>query len=390
MTEHVPTRAVAAIAAVVLLFGLVRVATAPGSTSEALDSKPPVAITRTAAPTTGAPKAAPPTTPGRTSRSVPAAPRSAAPASPRSAPAVTANPARSLGVTWRSGAFSGDTIAEHTEFGTWRKRQLSTALWFMAQDSWLALENPAYWAAEQAKAPTVTPVLSYALWPASVKGSLAQGATGAYDAHWRTLAKNLVAQGLPKAIIRPGWEFNGDYYPWSVRNDQAASDFAAYWRHLVDAMRSVPGASFEFSWNPVLSGGGVDPAKAYPGDAYVDDIGTDVYNVKERAGLSGASQWQALVDQRYGLAWHKRFAEAHGKKVSFPEWGGLSRPSDPVLAGGDDPVFIRSMFAWMRANPPSYENYFDVDTPQGTSYGLHTTGSTMPKSAAAYRSLWGR
>lgn len=383
---------VAGLAAVVVLAGIVLVATHSGGASAdslsgatphatAAGAKPPV---RASAKTKPAPTRADQR--GQTSRSGPLAGSAPAQASPGGKRAVAAPGT----VTWRSGAFSGATLEEHKDFASWRGRPLGTALWFTAQDNWNALENPYYWVTEYAKDPRVTPVLSYALWPGSVRGSLAQGATGAYDEHWRTLAKNLVAQGLPQAIIRPGWEFNGDYYPWSLRDDQGAADFAAYWRHLVDAMRSVPGARFEFSWNPVLSGGGVDPAKAYPGDAYVDDIGSDIYNVKLRPELSGDAQWASLVHQRYGLAWQRSFAAAHGKRVSFPEWGAFSRPSDPALAGGDDPGFLRHMFAWMRANPPSYENYFDADTGHDIHYGLHTERSVMPRSAATYRSLWGR
>ena len=47
--------------------------------------------------------------------------------------------------------------------------------------------------------------------------TLAAGASGAYDAHFETMARELVAQGQGDAIIRLGWEFNGSWYPRGTR-----------------------------------------------------------------------------------------------------------------------------------------------------------------------------
>ena len=82
-------------------------------------------------------------------------------------------------------------------------------------------------------------------------GSLRQGASGAYDQHFRQLAADLVAKGQGNAILRLGWEFNGDWYPWKAETDPAA--FAEYWRRIHGVMRSVPGAQgLRFDWNPAI------------------------------------------------------------------------------------------------------------------------------------------
>ena len=47
---------------------------------------------------------------------------------------------------------------------------------------------------------------------------------------WR---KNLVAEGQGNAILRLGWEFNGDWYPWSVANNTDAAEL----RRLLDPDR---------------------------------------------------------------------------------------------------------------------------------------------------------
>ena len=112
-------------------------------------------------------------------------------------------------------------------------------------------------------------VLGVPIIPATSGGSLAQGATGAYNQYFATLAQNLVAGGEGNAILRLGWEFNGNWYPWSVANNTDAANFAAYWRQIVNTMRAVPGADFSYLWNPELGGPstlepGRSPTRAMP------------------------------------------------------------------------------------------------------------------------------
>lgn len=323
---------------------------------------------------------------------------------------ATSPPLRSDGrlpagkVTWPSGAFSGPTLADHKEFGQWRGRKIDTALYFAAQETWEAMENPAYLTSQYAMDPSITPVISYALWPVTERGGLGQDATpveigkavypmaaaGAFDEHWVTLAENLIAQGLPDAIIRPGWEFNGNWYRWSATGDTGARQFAEYFRRIVTAMRSVPGADFRFTWCPVQANGGLDLAKAYPGDAFVDSIGFDVYNTIFKAGADQDEQWELIKGIKYGLEWQLSFANKHDKPISFPEWAGYLSPTNPRGSGGDDTNFIREMFAWMVKHPPAYENYFDYDGGDGVNYGIHTETSKLGRSAETYKALWGR
>ena len=43
-------------------------------------------------------------------------------------------------------------------------------------------------------------------------GTLATGATGAYNSYYVTLAQTLVAAGESNAYLRLGWEFDGGWY----------------------------------------------------------------------------------------------------------------------------------------------------------------------------------
>jgi hypothetical protein len=214
-------------------------------------------------------------------------------------------------------------------------------------------------------------------------GSLRAGASGAYDAHFKHLAEQLVASGQGNAILRLGWEFNGEWYPWKANADPQA--FADYWRHIHQVIRSVPGASgLRFDWNPAIGPAEV-PAAAYPGDQYVDIVGMDVYDRNSTPDLADpAKRWQEMVNQPFGLAWQRDFAAAHGKPISFPEWA----TSDRHQGGGqkDNPLFIRNMHEWIRANNVEYHNYFEFDAVD--EGGAQLTDGGNPQSASIFQQLF--
>jgi hypothetical protein len=292
-------------------------------------------------------------------------------------------------VSWPSGVFAGYGPAGDAGFGAWRGAPVQTATDYIGSDNWGQIEDPAWaisqWSADRA----VTPDLSVALWPSS-GGSLAEVASGADNAHFVALARNLVAAGLGGVGIRLGWEFNATWYRWSVGSAADAANFAAAWRQIVGAMRSVPGANFSFDWCPNLQAGGINPALAYPGDAYVTDIGMDVYDWNESAPNETPSQrWSDIVSKGYGLAWQASFAAAHHKPIAFAEWGLVSYAPDPARAGGDDPAFVQNMFDWFKSHNVAFENYFDTDAPSlATDYGISTGNGQFPNASALYQQLY--
>ncbi len=211
-------------------------------------------------------------------------------------------------------------------------------------------------------------------------GSLRAGAAGAYDGHFRWLAQRLVDHGQPRAILRVGWEFNGGWFPWRADKDPKA--FAAYWRRIVTTMRSVPGASgLRFDWNPG-HGPRFVPVEAYPGDAYVDVIGMDIYDRTFGDRFRDpAARWRDYLTRPYGLEWLRNFANAHGKPISFPEWGVTHNHVRGVAH--DNPTFIRGMADFIRRSNVEYHLYFNVNAHDG-DFRL----STFPQSALAYRSAF--
>jgi hypothetical protein len=184
---------------------------------------------------------------------------------------------------------------------------------------------------------------------------LTQGATGAFDHYFRTVATNIVQAGFPKSVIRFGWEFNGNWFPWAAQGCPGA--FVHYFDDIVTTMRSVPGTHFTFEWNPTRGDLGVgDLSRYYPGNKYVDEIGLDVYDLERDSYPGARAEFRHMLTETYGLNWTARFAAAHGKVVVLPEWGlgwgTCSKSGQPIsgsgpVCGGDNATWVNLMTKWI-------------------------------------------
>ena len=200
---------------------------------------------------------------------------------------------------------------------------------------------------------------------------LTQGASGRFDHYFTTVATNIVKAGFPLSVIRFGWEFNGNWFPWAAQG--CASAFVRYWDHIVTTMRAVPGANFTFEWNPTRGDLGVgNLAQYYPGNKYVDDVGLDVYDLEQDRYPGAQTEFQHMRTQEYGLNWLASFAAAHHKSMVVPEWGlgwgtcsasgqSITALGDQVC-GGDDGTWITLMARWMTAHQVVEATYWDFGT----------------------------
>ena len=95
--------------------------------------------------------------------------------------------------------------------------------------------------------------------------------------------------------------------------------------HGIAAQGSVAQSQISFVWTPETAGtpaiAGNDPANYYPGDAYVDWVGTDFYS--KFPNFTGLD------------AFYKQFS---AKPFAFGEW---------AIWGGDNPVFVNQLFQWV-------------------------------------------
>jgi len=191
----------------------------------------------------------------------------------------------------------------------------------------------------------------------ATSSTLVAAAAGDYNPRFYNLGKLLVKHGFGDVIIDLGREMNGTWYEWS-QHRAPSSEPDAYilaWRQIVKTMRSVPGQHFKFLWTLYPTGTSV--AESWPGSAYVDYIGTDIfdwyggpnrtYPHTASGALDHEEKWQQiLTTEPGGLNWTAAFSRATGKPIVIPEWG----LDFHTFGGQDDPQFITNMMAWMKAH----------------------------------------
>lgn len=323
---------------------------------------------------------------------------------------------------WGAGNSTGGA-AGNEAYARWLKRPVVWAEDFEPLERWDSIEGGGWqlgeWSGWKKARPGRRLILSVPLLPgawdlsgplqgeqAHVSVSLEAGARGDYDAHFQKLAQNLVRFGLADTILRLGWEFNGGWYAWRAAKNPAA--FTAYWRRIVLAMRSVPGAAqLRFCWNPAMRYQQFAAETAWPGDSFVDLVGLDVYDdswlpntYPYPAGATGAqiAARQRLVWDKdtlngdHGLKFWRDFARQHHKPFTLPEWGVFQRPEGH--GGLDNAYFIEQIHAFISdpANGVYFHCYFDVQAGDGghqLSPGINGTDATrFPLAAARFKALF--
>jgi len=312
-------------------------------------------------------------------------------------------------------------------FAAWLDRPSVWALDFVGSESWDNVGWPTWWLEGWSKWVAARPgrrlVLAIPLLPGPVDGSgpkqgktgvgqpvsLEQGAAGAYNAHFKQLAENLVAHKLSDVILRPGWEFNGGWYTWKAKGKEKR--FVEYWRQIVATMRAVPGTKgLQFCWNPTLGDQDFPAEQAWPGDDVVDYVGVDVYDETwaadtypwpkdaDAATILARQKkvWKEwVIGSSRGLAYWTAFAKEHGKPLAIPEWGLNTR--EDGHAGRDNPHFIEQMHAFLNdpADRVAFHGYFDVNADSDHRHQLspgvpggRSEGTEYPVSAARFRELF--
>jgi hypothetical protein len=189
-----------------------------------------------------------------------------------------------------------------------------------------------------------------------LKGALTvhEIARGQADAYIRSYARDVRDYAQPILVKLFATEFNGDWI-WSVspRANSAVTtgDFVAAWRRVVDIFHAVGATNVSWAW--IVNGYPADPnvqqnvdrdiGAYYPGDAYVDWAGVDVYDV-------GLPNW---MDGAYS------FAIAHGKPVFVGEFA--VRHEWSSLLPSQWPAWLDSAFDYFESHPAikaiSYFNY---------------------------------
>lgn len=267
-------------------------------------------------------------------------------------------------------------------FESWFGNQVPRVIDFYSNESWSDLQDN-WWLLNSWRGTRWAPTFSISMLPGNGSGTLQAGAAGSYNAYWTNIANNLVSAGYGASTVRIGWEFNGGWYKWAGASDPAS--WAAYWRQIVTTMRAVPGANFRFDWCVAQGYQQFAAELAYPGDQYVDVIGLDVYNQSWSGNYTDPnSRWWDVYAADHGIRWWLKFANAHSKPISFPEWGTGNRPDGH--GGGDDPYFIEQMFNVIATSNVAYHNYWDYCA---SDYCAILSDGSKPSAGARFKELFG-
>ncbi len=287
------------------------------------------------------------------------------------------------GVRWVSGT-NGNYPADVNAWGTFTGREIGVAIVFTSRKDWHSLVS-ADWPTAAFARDKFPGELSIAQPPFPENGDEATCASGAYDSYWRTFGATLTKFGRVDAYVRLGWEFNGAFNYWHVRNVET---WKTCFRRTVTAIRSTA-PTVKIDWNmnahtDSLPGSGQDVWDAYPGDQYVDVVSIDSYDFFPPS--IDEESWDRQCHQRSGLCTVIQFAHDHGKKFAVPEWGVAWSNG----GGKDNPFYVSKMHEMFVANAANlaYEAYYNTSEPANVLSSLYKP-DLNPKSSKRYMELFG-
>jgi hypothetical protein len=219
-------------------------------------------------------------------------------------------------------------------------------------------------------------------------------AEGRNDAFLFTLNAVVARWPGPRFYVRPFPEMNAHWTGTSAYNSNGSRRDAAHSTHwnrkalarIAVILRGGPAAAMNAQlaglglpavrrdlpvtvpklrivWNPQGFGAPNVPGNSaqayYPGDAYVDVVGNDLYDMRGHGATWSAAEalYKAHPDKPY----------------AFPEWG---------VWGFDDPSFVRAMAAFVRRHSRVEFIAYNSGRP-GSVWDL----ASKPASRAAYRAL---
>jgi hypothetical protein len=203
-------------------------------------------------------------------------------------------------------------------------------------------------------------------------------ANGDFNAYATQLGVSLVAAGLQNSVLRLGAEMNGKWEADFIGTTTTEQHlWAMCFANEVTALRQATGENFLIDWNPNACVENIAYTNFYPGNAYVDILGLDLYDVGCGAPKTPLD-FKQLSNEPAGLTSFEAFAKAHKKPMSFPEWGLARSPS------GDDPGYINGIGLSVAGRDFAFEAYFNAGA--GDSLALSTS---TPRSLAAFQKWFG-
>jgi Glycosyl hydrolase family 26 len=198
-------------------------------------------------------------------------------------------------------------------------------------------------------------------------------AAGSYDSAINDQIQNyLVPIARQLYFIRISHEWPGNWYcdsPWYGGSEQSPNvspaDWVAAWRHVHNLLKAkLPNVKVE--WD-----GPSDATQAayYPGDKYVDLIGTDDYPGDGATDDGTAlADWAASMSRQWSwlnLSYLLTFQQQHNKPFVMPEWADHSSYSSKLSTGNPIVTQFANLFASLSLGPGNAvlvaQSYWDND-----------------------------
>lgn len=213
--------------------------------------------------------------------------------------------------------------------------------------------------------------------------TLDDAAAGSFDSHYHDVAVAALADAPSDGgiiLIRIGHEFNlAGTYPWEVINSGKWAEYVTAYRRAVTQFRAVSGR-FRFiwciNWTTLPNPSTTDITPAWPGDGYVDMVGSDLYyNVTDDSVPSVAFGYARDL-ANCGLAWLKAFGGSHGKPMCICEFG----------LKWDKAAWIDQVYQWQLANDLAYVSYWDHE--EGTAPYFRISDESKPDCTTRFRATF--
>jgi Glycosyl hydrolase family 26 len=228
--------------------------------------------------------------------------------------------------------------------------------------------DPAYfsprreqWAHDHGSFPAVTWTPNY---------TISQMNNGAADAIWAKAANYFKTYNFP-IMLRPFHEFDLPYVPWAAvpsagngNVNSCGAPFNAAWQRMVNIFKANGATNVGFWWTPFEGANRNCVNMSYPGDAYVDWVGSDIYNV---CLVGRTDQWCTPL--------HSGWAQFE-ELFNYTALGSLLKDTHTTW-GPRKPYVVGETATWYDANYPSYKGTWFRNIPAGAKKMKYLRGITF-------------
>ena len=199
---------------------------------------------------------------------------------------------------------------------------------------------------------------------------------GKYDPYIRSFARGVKSVRGP-VMIRPMHEMNGTWYPWGgTVNGNKPADFVGAWRHIHDIFVSEGATNATWVWSVNWASLPQTPenqfTQYYPGDAYVDWVGSSGFNWG--TSIPSNNPWRTF-DELYTPS--LSYLKTVGKPVIISEIA-------TVEQGGSKPAWLADTYSRIQTEHPEVKAvvYYDAkDVSHGAKQDWRIASSAASQKA---------